>query len=61
MYTTVFSIIHCIRQQQKYCDRKLLCASAEDMYFQKILKSGLHQKEPQFNCKTLNSPNAAYF
>lgn len=51
MYTTVFSIIHCIRQQQKQSTKKLLSASVEDMYFLKILKSALHQKEPQLHCK----------
>lgn len=52
MYTTVFSIIHCIRQQQKHTSNKLLGVSMEDMYIHKILKSAMHQKDPQFHCKT---------
>ena len=51
LYTTVFSIIHCIRTQQKCANKKMFSVSMEDMYFYKILKSALHQKEPQFHCK----------
>lgn len=51
LYTTVFSIIHCIRTQQKLGNKKIFCGSMEDMYFYKMLKSALHQKEPQFHCK----------
>lgn len=49
MYTKVFSIIHCIRQQQKFSTKKLMGTSLEKTCIQKILKSALHQKEPQFN------------
>lgn len=49
MYTIVFSILHCIRKQQKYTNKKLLAVSLESNYYRKILKSALHQKEPQFH------------
>lgn len=51
MYTIVFSILHCIREQQKCSDKKLLGSSLESTYYRKILKSALHQKEPQFICE----------
>lgn len=53
MYTIVFSILHCVRTQQKFTDKKLLGSSLESTYYRKILKSALHQKEPQFFCKSL--------
>lgn len=52
MYTIVFSILHCIRTQQQYSNKKLLASSLESTYYRKILKSALHQKEPQFYSKS---------
>lgn len=56
MYTIVFSILHCIRTQQQFSNKKLLATSLESTYYRKILKSALHQKEPQFYSKSDKMP-----
>lgn len=61
LYTTVFSIVHLIRCQQKGSDRLLLAKSMEKTLIRKILKSALHQKEPQFHCKLQTIKSFAVF
>lgn len=51
LYTTVFSVVQLIRVQQNGSERLLLAKSMEKTLIRKILKSALHQKEPQFQCK----------
>lgn len=44
--------------QQKYAEKKLLGVSLDKTYIRKILKSALHQKEPQFHRKFINTLNS---
>lgn len=51
LYTSAFVIIQFIQNQQKYSAKILMSSDLVQMLLRKILKSALHQKEPNFDRK----------
>lgn len=51
LYNSAFATIQFIVGQQAHCDRILCANDTKKLLFRKMIKSALHQKEPNFDRK----------